>query len=299
MERAARPGPVDPAERTEPVSAAERPAPVSLLWIEGASCEGCTMAMLGATEPGLEEILEGAAPGVPPVRLVHPALSLETGDQYRALLQRAARGEGGPFVLVLEGSLMDEARAGEGSFSRMGSEGGRRLTVSDWAERLSRAAEAVVAIGSCATWGGVPAAAGSPTGAHGLEEFLGRDFRSGAGLPVINVPGCAPSGDAFLETVVHVLLHLEGFVPLELDEDRRPRWLYRNAATPLPPRASYVAASRYEIEGRPTVGCPVPIRGWMRGIGGCARVGGCCIGCTERDFTDRFLELARPSPEGG
>lgn len=271
---------------------------VSVVWLEGASCEGCTMAMLGATEPGLEELLEGAAPGVPPIRLVHPALSLEAGDRYREFLERAARGEDGRFVLVLEGSVMDEALAREGSFSRLGSEGERALTVSDWLERLSEAAEAVVAIGSCATWGGVPAAAGSPTGAHGLEEFLGRDFRSRAGLPVINVPGCAPSGDVFLETVIHVLLHLEGLVPLELDDERRPRWLYRDRVAPVPPRASYVPPDRYETEGRREVGCPVPARGWMRGIGGCASVGGCCVGCTAPDFTDRYLPLARPHAEG-
>lgn len=47
---------------------------------------------------------------------------------------------------------------------------------------------------------------------------------------------------------------------------------------------------------RPYVGfgCPVPREGWMKGIGGCATVGGCCIGCTARDFVDRYLERARP-----
>lgn len=270
--------------------------PMSLVWLEGASCAGCTMAMLGASGPGLEELLAGIAPGLPSVRLVHPAFALEAGDRYLRSLQRATGREDGPVVLVVEGSMMDEALAGDGCFSRLGVEGARGLTISDWVDRLSREAEAVVAIGSCATWGGVPAAAGSPTGAHGVEDFLGRDFRSRAGLPVINVPGCAPNGDAFIETLVHVLLHLEGLVPLELDEERRPRWLYRTPATPLPPRAAYLPDERYQPDGRVQVECPVPTRGWMRGIGGCAQVGGCCVGCTSRDFTDRFLGLADPTP---
>src|SRR5205823_3141319 len=98
---------------------------------------------------------------LPPVTLVHPTLSLASGVAYRALLDEAAAGSLGPFVLVLEGSVLDESRAGEGSFSRLGEDAGRPLTIAAWIDRLAPRAEAVVAIGSCATWGGVPAAAGN------------------------------------------------------------------------------------------------------------------------------------------
>jgi len=266
---------------------------VHLIWLGGAGCDGCTMATLGASGPSLEDLLLGRVPAVPPVVLVHPGLSLESGARYLAKLESAARGELAPFVLVLEGSILDESRAGEGSFTRLGSDGDRPLTVTAWIDRLAPAAQAVVAIGSCATWGGIPAAAGSVTGAMGLEEHLGRDFVSRGGLPVINVPGCAPSGDAFLETLIYLLLHMAGLVPLELDEERRPAWLYTEPAHPMPPRADYVPSEAYSTMGRPTVRCPVPAHGWMKGIGGCVAVGGACIGCTARDFTDRYLPLAR------
>ena len=128
----------------------------------------------------------------------------------------------------------------------------------------------------------------------GLGDFLGPDFVSRAGLPVVNVPGCAPPGDAFVETLLYVCLHLGGYVPLELDEQHRPRWLYREMANPLPPRADYLPPEAYATPGRLSVGCPVPGRGWMRGVGGCARVGGACIGCTAPDFADLHLEPARP-----
>ncbi len=292
------------------------------------------MAMLGATEPGIEDLLLGRVPDVPRIELIHPTLALESGDAYREQLLRAADGGLSPFVLVLEGSVMDEreALAREGSFSRLGMQGERPLTIADWIDRLAPRAEAVIAIGSCATWGGIPAAAPNPTKAMGLEDYLGRDFQSRGGLPIINVPGCAPPGQAFIETVVYVFLHLAGFVPLDLDEERRPRWLYSTRAYPLPPNVGYLPrelelqrrilsehADELEqnqlpqiaealnadlnevtsaidlIRQRPMVGCPVPEQGWMNGIGGCASVGGCCIGCTARDFTDRLLELARPS----
>jgi hydrogenase small subunit len=132
----------------------------------------------------------------------------------------------------------------------------------------------------------------------GLEDYLGREFLSRAGLPIINVPGCAPSGAGFIDTLIYVFLHLQHLVPLDLDEERRPRWLYGELAHPLPPHVDYLSPQAYDVVGRPAVGCSVPSQGWMRGIGGCARVGGACIGCTARDFADRYLELARPHKPG-
>lgn len=270
------------------------PGALHLIWMSGASCDGCTMALLGASEPGIEDLLTGAVPDVPQVTLVHPVLALESGDTYRATLERAADGRVSPFVLILEGSVHDESLAGEGSFSRMGMLEGHPLTTVSWIDRLAGRAEAVIAIGSCATWGGIPAAAGGPTGAMGLEDYLGRDFVSRAGLPVINVPGCAPSGEAFVEVLVSTVHHLLGLVPLDLDHERRPRWLYSETTQPMPPRADYVPAQVYARTGGPTVGCPVPSQGWMKGVGGCASVGGACIGCTARDFADRYLQFSRP-----
>jgi hydrogenase small subunit len=287
-----------PSEVSEPTGGNSMrsgpPEALYLIWITGASCDGCTMAMLGAADPGIEDILLGGVPDAPRITLVHPVLALESGEAYRAHLERAARGQLGPFVLVLEGSVLDESLAGEGSFSQLGRQGEEPLTTAAWIDRLTPHAEAVIAIGSCATWGGIPAAAGSVTGALGLEEHLGREFLSRVGLPVINMPGCAPSGEAFIEMLISLFLHLARLVPLDLDDERRPRWLYNEQTSPLPPRADYLLPQAYEVANQPAVGCPVPSQGWMRGIGGCARVGGACIGCTARDFADRYLELARP-----
>lgn len=273
------------------------PESIYLIWLSGAGCGGCTLAMLGASEPGIEDLISGNVTDAPRVNLIHPELAMESGDAYRANLERAADGTLGQFVLVLEGAIPDEARAGEGSFSRLGTAADRRpITIADWVTRLAPQAEAVIAIGSCATWGGVPASDGNPIGARGLEAFLGRDFKSRGRLPVVNVPGCAPTGEGFIETLIYVFLHLAQLVPLDLDEERRPRWMYSHDAYPLPPRVEYPPAAGFDLSNRPVVKCPVPVTGWMRGLGGCARVGGSCIGCTERDFVDQYLSLSRPDP---
>jgi hydrogenase small subunit len=286
---------LDTSESTAGISSQAKPLEgLYVVWITGASCDGCTMAMLGAADPGIEDILLGGVPDAPRVTLVHPVLALESGEAYRAQLECAARGELGRFILVLEGSVLDESLAGEGSFSQLGIQDDQPLTTAAWIDRLTPHAEAVIAIGSCATWGGIPAAAGNVTGAMGLEEYLGREFLSRVGLPVINMPGCAPSGEAFIDTLIYLFLHLARLVPLDLDDERRPRWVYSEQTTPLPPRADYLPPQTRDVANRPAVGCPVPRQGWMRGIGGCASVGGACIGCTARDFADRYLELARP-----
>ncbi len=270
---------------------------VTLIWLTGAGCNGCTLAMLGASEPGIEDLILGNVPDAPRVVLVHPEISMESGESFRSQMVRAAEGALSPFVLVLEGAIADELRAGEGSFSRLGTdESGKPITTAGWVRRLAPRAEAVIAIGSCATWGGIPAADGSPIAAMGMEDFLGRDYRSQGELPIINVPGCAPTGQGFIETLIYVFLHLAQLVPLDLDEEGRPRWLYHHETYPLPPRVEYQPAVGLDLTNRPTVRCPVPLTGWLRSFGGCARVGGSCIGCTERDFADRYLSFARPDP---
>jgi hydrogenase small subunit len=122
----------------------------------------------------------------------------------------------------------------------------------------------------------------------GLGALLGVDFRARSGLPVVNVPGCAPSGDAFIEVLSYTLLHLGNIVPLDLDDLGRPRWLY---SEPVPLERVRQPTVPRQLAMAATAECPVPGRGWINRIGGCAAVGGACNGCTRPDFPDRALEL--------
>ena len=264
---------------------------VWVLWVEGGGCDGCTMSVLGATSPRLEELLAGGMTRTQ-IELVHPALALNSGTEFLSPLYMARDGELGPYVLVVEGSLFDEGLAGEGSFTGLGTRDGKAITINQWVTDLAPGAVAVVAIGTCATWGGIPAATGNVTGAMGVGAFLTPDFRSQAGLPVVNIPGCAPSGDAFVEALSYVVLHLEGLVPLDLDELGRPRWLY-STPTPLTRlRSANGLAQALDV----SADCPVPSRGWINRLGGCATLGGVCNGCTRSDFPDGTLPLVAVEP---
>lgn len=266
---------------------------VFIIWLTGAGCNGCTASMLQASEPGIEDLILGNVPDVPRIVLIHPELSMESGDAYRANLERAAEGVLGSFVLVLEGAIADETTAGEGSYSRMGSTtDGRPITTAMWVNRLAPRAEAVISIGSCASWGGIPASQGSPLSVFGLQDYLGSSYKSKSGLPVVNVPGCAPTGDGFIETLIYTFLHIGQLVPMDLDDENRPAWLYNHSAYPLPPRVENANIS--DLADRPAVSCRVPVTGWIHNFGGCVHVGGSCIGCTEKDFVDKYLHLARP-----
>ena len=130
-----------------------------------------------------------------------------------------------PFVLVVEGSIPNEKINGDGYWTSMGNDPatGQPITLNDWIDRLAPRAWAVVAIGTCATYGGIHAMAGNPTGCMGLADYLGWDFRSAGGLPIVNVPGCPVQPDNITETLLYLVLQLAGTTaPIELDDQGRP-----------------------------------------------------------------------------
>src|SRR5919202_1425794 len=143
-----------------------------------------------------------------------------------------------------------EPWSAEGALPLWGtSEERRRVATAEWVRRLAPGAAAVIAIGTCATWGGIPASYGNPTGAMSMMDFLGKDYRSAFGLPVINVPGCAPLGDNFTETVAMLLLFLNKQSPLpEFDELGRPAWLFGDTVHRKRPRAGWCEEGTFAKE---------------------------------------------------
>ena len=290
---------------------------VHAFWIAGGSCDGCSIAAVGATSPSVEDLLRGVIPGVPKVVLHHPVLSVVAGEEFIKPFRLAAEGKlEHPFVVICEGSIMDEriAAASGGYWSGLGvdeDENGdpQPIPSSSWVDRMSKHCAAVIAVGTCATWGGIPAAANNPTDAMGAADFLGADYRSALGLPVVNIPGCAPVGNNITETIAAVLLYLHGIGPLpEFDELGRPSWLFNETVHRGCTRAGFYEEGTFAEEygdqeclvevgcWGPVVQCNINKRGAVGNMGGCMNVGAPCIGCTMPGFPDSFAPFYQTPP---
>src|SRR6201991_839792 len=150
---------------------------VHILWTsEGMSCDGDTISITAASQPAIEEVLLGAVPGLPRVNLHNKVLSPTLGgEEFMRPFRDAADGTlGAPFVLVVEGSIPNEQIDGDGYWTSMGNDTvtGEPITLNEWIDRLAPKAWAVVAVGTCATYGGIHAMAGNPTGCMGLADYL-------------------------------------------------------------------------------------------------------------------------------
>src|SRR3954451_12408408 len=205
---------------------------VHILWIsEGMSCDGDTVSITAAGQPSIEDVLLGAIPGLPKVNLHNKVLSPTLGgEEFLKPFRQAADGQlDEPFVLVIEGSIPNENINGDGYWTSFGNDmaTGEPLTLNWWIDRLAPRAFAAVAIGTCAAYGGIHAMAGNPTGSMGLTDYLGSDFRSAGGLPIINVPGCPVQPENFMETLTWLLYHAGGAAPPPpLDSLGRPQWIF-------------------------------------------------------------------------
>ena len=107
----------------------------------------------------------------------------------------AADGKLRPFILVVEGSIPNELNKNEGYWASFGTNQttGQPITTCEWIDRLAPKAWAVIAAGTCATYGGIHAMEGNPIGCMGLPDYLGWKWKSAAGIPLVCVPGCRPT----------------------------------------------------------------------------------------------------------
>src|ERR1043166_9662696 len=287
---------------------------VHILWIsEGMSCDGDSVSITAAGQPGIEDVLLGAIPGLPKVHLHNKVLSPTLGgEEFLAPFRQAARDElDAPFVLGIEGSIPNENINGDGYWTSFGNDEatGEPLNLNYWLDNLAPKAWGVIAIGTCATYGGIHAMAGNPTGCMGLADYLGHDWKLKAGIPIVNVPGCPVQPDNMMETLLYLLYQVAGLAPMiPIDSEGRPTWLFGKTVHEGCDRGSYYEEAEFAHEygspkclvklgcWGPVVNCNVTKRGWMAGIGGCPNVGGICIACTMPGFPDKFMPFMDEPP---
>ena len=178
------------------------------------------MSLLGAETPNLLEALETQGVEL----LWHPSLSIETPRDLERIIERIATGTQELTVLCVEGAILI-GPDGSGMYDTF-----RGRLKKDVIASLCEKAAVVVAVGTCASFGGIPAAPPNPTDAVGLQflreqsegGLLEPGWRSKAGLPVINLSGCPVHSNTIIQTLVWAL----SGVRLELDHLNRPAEFY-------------------------------------------------------------------------
>lgn len=247
-------------------------APV--LWLQGQSCSGCSISLLNTEQPGPLELLTGM------ISLkFHQTLSAATGTQAVDIIDTWTKRKG-EFILVVEGSIpagMPEACLMDGK------------PVADQVAAAARNAKLVVAVGTCASYGGIPSAKGNQTGAVSVPDFLDKQKID---TKVIRVPGCPAHPDWVVGTLAHVLK----FGMPELLEDGRPVAFYGKVMHDnCPRRGQYERdrfAKRFGDDGclyklgcsGPTTRADCAWRLWNGGTSSCIHSGAPCIGCTWSSF---------------
>jgi uptake hydrogenase small subunit len=205
----------------------------TLLWMECGACSGESMAILGAEGPGktgdnLFDFLERHH-----VQLLwHPSLSLESPKALAAIMARILADEQELTLLCVEGSIIHGPH-GTGMFDTFDGKPKR-----DIIRALCHKADYVLAMGTCAAFGGIPAAPPNPTESSGLQfsheepgGLLAPQWRSKAGLPVVNLAGCPVDAATMIKTMGWILQGM----PLELDTYNRP-FLVRPCLSDASPR---------------------------------------------------------------
>ncbi len=275
--------------------AAMKGAKPSVIWLHFQECTGCTESLLRAQHPDIADLI---------LDLVsldyHETLMAAAGHQAEEALHRAMEANAGKYICVIEGAIPTKEN---GIYCKIAGK-----TAYDMAREVADKAGAIISIGSCASWGGIPSADPNPTGAQGAPAIL-------EGKTVVTIPGCPANPYNFLGVALQYATL--GTLPA-LDEKGRPLFAYaRTIHEDCPRRAHFDAgrfANEYGDEGHRQgwclykLGCKGPAThancslmrfgetdSWPIGTGHP------CFGCTEQTLAFRVplhdtVPIERPTP---
>lgn len=276
--------------------AAENFNRIPVIWLHMAECTGCSEAFLRSSYPNVDDIL------LDTISLeYHETIMAASGKQAEECLEKCMKDFPGKYVCVVEGAI---PMAMNGNYLRLGP---KAKTGFEITKEVAGKAAAVICIGSCSAYGNIPAAAPNPTNCQGVGEALL--------LPVVNIPGCPPSPQNFVGTILHFIM-FGGFPAL--DNLRRPLFAYGKRIHDFCERRPHYDAGEFVEEWGDEgakkswclykMGCKGPYT-----YGNCAKVrfndgmswpvmaGHGCMGCTEPGFWD-WGPLEKPisdKPVGG
>ncbi len=269
----------------------------NIIWLKGGACSGNTMSFLNAEQPSVIELVTDFGIRI----LYHPSIGLEIGEQVNEILNDALDERVPLHIFVFEGTVIQGAQ-GTGNMNYYA---GRPMK--DWVADLAQVAEYVVAIGDCAAWGGIIAVPPNPTESTGMQfhkgqigGYLGEDFRSKSGFPIINIPGCPAHPDWMTQILVAIATGRMDEVLL--DDHHRPKTFFTDfVQTGCPNVNSFYKKVEGSFGQRGgclfyEVGCRGPMTHascnrilWNR-TSSKTRANHPCLGCTEPDFPHHDLK---------
>lgn len=260
-----------------------------LIWLHMAECTGCSESLIRSDSPTVDSLIFDY------ISLdYHETLMAAAGWQAEELLEHTMKEHAGRYILLVEGGV---PTAMNGLYLTLGAQGRTGL---DLVQEAAKNAAAIFSIGTCASFGGIQAAAPNPTGAKGVDKVVKQ--------PVINVPGCPPSAKNIVGTLMHFLLF--GTLPA-LDLYSRPKWAYGNRIHDLCERRGHFDAGEF-VESFGDDGAK---DGWCLYKQGCKGpytfnncsterfnqhvnwpigAGHGCMGCSEPNFWDTMGPLEKP-----
>lgn len=251
----------------------------SVIYMHGAECTGCTEALLRAADPFFDILIME----VVSLDYCETIMAAAGKASHHALEEAMANPEG--YYCAIEGAIPTRDN---GNWGKVGDR-----TMLELFGEVACKAKGVIAMGTCASFGGVQAAAPNPSGAKGVSEAL-----AGLGISPINISGCPPNPMNFIGTVVHLLTN---GMP-ELDTSGRPKMFYGRTVHERCERRKHFDKGEFAL----SFSSEEARKGWCLHKLGCrgpwtynncstalfnqtnwpVRAGAPCIGCSEPNFWD-------------
>jgi hydrogenase small subunit len=263
-----------------------------VVWLQGGSCSGCSVSLLNGVQPDIATVLTKV------ISLeFHQTLMAANGDAAMDILADVRERYAGKYFLVIEGSVSTGDKA---MYATLGEHGDKPIAFIDQVKKMASGAKAVVAVGTCAAFGGIPAAGANPAGCRAVGDVI-------SGVPLINVPGCPIHPDRVLGTLVHAIKY---GIP-ELDHLRRPTVFFGKCVHDLCDRRPMFEEGKFakrlsELGCLYKLGCKGPMafndcptRKYNNGANWCVGANSPCLACVEPEFPDKTSPFFQRMPEYG
>jgi len=270
---------------------------IPVVWIQAATCSGCSVSVLNSASPKITDLLlSEVIPGRHINLRFQATVMAGSGEPVIEVLDAAAKGDPGAYVLVVEGSI---PKKDGGVYGTLG-----EVPMVDRVIPLAENAMAIIGLGTCASFGGIFAADPNPGGCVSIGDLL---KEKGIDTPLINVPGCPPHPDWFVGTVAAILVG--GLSAVKVDELGRPTRFFGQLIHENCPRRAYFDEGKfaahlsdegclYELGCKGTIThADCPLRRWNNGTNWVIGSGAPCNGCVEPEFPDLISPFYERLPE--